>query len=291
MSRGSYSEAAAGAPSAAASVSSGRSAGGGLPALPRTLRRLLLGLAGGAGIYLLFEAIVVASGLGSTYMPDGAAVVGRILTLAAEPAFLADLGATLVAWALGVGIALVLGVALGLWMGLSPAAHEIAMPVVNLLRPIPSVCIIPLAILTLGQGLSMKLLLVGYAALWPIVINTIYGVHGADPVAVDTARCFGLPRRAVLRRIVLPQAAPMIFTGFRISASIGLVVVVSAELLAATSSGIGAYIFKISSSGGNLDSVIAGAAYAGLLGVAVNAGLAALDRRWFGWSRGEEAEA
>lgn len=276
-----------------ARAASGVAAAGGrtLPALPPRLRRFALGLAGGLGLFLLFDAIVRASGLSGVYMPDGLQVIARILTLALEPAFLSDLGATLIAWALGVGLALVLGVVLGLWLGLSPTAYEIGLPLVNLLRPIPSVCIIPLAILTIGQGLSMKLLLVGYAALWPILINTVYGVHGADPVATDTARCFGLPRHAVLRRIVLPQAAPMIFTGFRISASIGLVVIVSAELLAATSSGIGAYIFRTSASGGNLDSVLAGAAYAGLLGMIVNAGLAGLDRRWFGWSRGEEHRA
>lgn len=257
---------------------------------PFTLaRKVALGVLGGALLFVAFEAIVRLAGLPDVYMPDGVAVVSRILALAVDPAFLGHLASTLGAWALGVAIALVLGVALGLWMGLSPLAHEIGLPVVNLFRPIPSVCIIPLAILTMGQGLPMKLLLVSYAALWPIVINTVYGVHGVDPVSTDTAKCFGLSRRAILRRIVLPQAAPMIFTGLRISASIGLVVIVSAELLAATSSGIGAYIFRISSSGGNLDSVIAGAAYAGLLGVLINGLLGALDRRWFGWSRAEEA--
>lgn len=255
--------------------------------LPPQVRKLALGLLGGAVLFGLFELLTSLAGVPEQYLPHATGVVVRFVQLAYDPVFLADVGATLGAWALGIAIALVLGVVFGLWLGLSPTAHEIGLPIVNLLRPIPSVCIIPLAILVIGQGLSMKLLLVSYAALWPILINTIYGVHGADPVATDTARCFGLPRGAILRRIVLPQAAPMIFTGLKISASIGLVVLVSAELLAATSSGIGAFIFRVSSSGGNMDSVLAGAAYAGVLGVIANAVLARLDRRWFGWSRSE----
>ncbi|MGX1309456.1 NitT/TauT family transport system permease protein [Amorphus suaedae] len=255
--------------------------------LPPQVRKLALGLLGGAVLFGLFELLTSLAGVPEQYLPHATGVVVRFVQLAYDPVFLADVGATLGAWALGIAIALILGVVFGLWLGLSPTAHEIGLPIVNLLRPIPSVCIIPLAILVIGQGLSMKLLLVSYAALWPILINTIYGVHGADPVATDTARCFGLPRGAILRRIVLPQAAPMIFTGLKISVSIGLVVLVSAELLAATSSGIGAFIFRVSSSGGNMDSVLAGAAYAGMLGVIANAVLARLDRRWFGWSRSE----
>ncbi|MEW5420350.1 ABC transporter permease [Amorphus sp. 3PC139-8] len=264
-------------------------AGRSLPSLrmPPQVRKILLGLLGGAVLISLFEILTRFAGVPEQYLPHATGVVVRFVELAFDPVFLSDVAATLWAWALGIAIALGLGVAFGLWLGLSPTAHEIGLPIVNLLRPIPSVCIIPLAILVIGQGLAMKLLLVSYAALWPILINTVYGVHGADPVATDTARCFGLPRGAILRRIVLPQAAPMIFTGLKISASIGLVVLVSAELLAATSSGIGAFIFRVSSSGGHMDSVLAGAAYAGVLGVIVNAGLAALDRRWFGWSRRE----
>jgi NitT/TauT family transport system permease protein len=100
---------------------------------------------------------------------------------------------------------------------------------------------------------------------------------------VQTTRCFGLKRLAVLRRITLPSAAPFIFTGIRISASIGLIVVVGTELLASADSGIGSYILFVSSSGGHADCVLAGAAVAGIVGVAVNWGLGLIDRRLFAW--------
>ena len=76
----------------------------------------------------------------------------------------------------------------------------------------------------------MKVILVAYATTWPILFNTVYGVHDVDPVAVQTARCFGLKHAAILWHINLPSAAPFIFTGIRISASIGLIVVIGAEL-------------------------------------------------------------
>ena len=88
---------------------------------------------------------------------------------------------------------------------------------------------------------------------------------------------------AVLRRISLPSAAPFVFTGIRVSASIGLIVVVGAELIASADSGIGSYILLVSSNGGQMDSVLAGAAIAGMVGVFINAILATVDRRVFGW--------
>jgi NitT/TauT family transport system permease protein len=252
------------------------------------MRRASLGVMGGAVLFLAFELFTRLSGISDEYLPHAVNVVARLVRLLMDPAFLFDAMSTVFAWALGLTTAILLGVAFGVLMGLSSSACRIGSPIVNLMRPIPSVCIIPLAILVMGQGLSMKVLLVSYAAVWPILINTIYGIHGVDPVGVDTARCFGLPPAAVLRHVVLPAAAPMIFTGIRISASIGLVVLVSAELLAATSSGLGSFIFRISSSGGHMDAAIAGAVFAGLVGVAINASLRVIDHRWFRWRHQKE---
>ena len=79
----------------------------------------------------------------------------------------------------------------------------------------------------------MKVILVAYATIWPILFNTVYGVHDVDPDrGPNRAAASGLKRGAILRRINLPSAAPFIFTGIRISASIGLIVVVASELLA-----------------------------------------------------------
>jgi NitT/TauT family transport system permease protein len=129
----------------------------------------------------------------------------------------------------------------------------------------------------------MKVILVAYATAWPILFNTVYGVHDVDPIAVQTARCFGLKQRAIHWRISLPSAAPLVFTGIRISASIGVIVVIAAELLASADSGIGSYILFVSTQGGHMDSVLAGAAIAGILGVLINSFFDLIDRRAFAW--------
>jgi NitT/TauT family transport system permease protein len=265
-----------------------------VPAAPRpkraspNLQRIVSGVVGSAAVFLALELLTRVSKLSEDYLPHATSVAVRLLKLLAEPDFLVDALSTLCVWAAGLAAATVVGVAVGTCMGLSKTAYRIGSPVVSLMRPIPSVCIIPLAILVMGQGFAMKFTLAGYATIWPILINTIYGIRSVDPVGVDTARCFGLSRSAVLRRVVLPAAAPMIFTGIRISASIGLVVVVSTELLAATQSGLGSFIFRVSSSGGSMDAMLAGAAFAGIIGVAINTTLRALDDRWFGWRRRKE---
>jgi NitT/TauT family transport system permease protein len=143
--------------------------------------------------------------------------------------------------------------------------------------------------LVLGTGLEMNLVLVGYAMTWPILYNTIYGIHDLDPISIQTARCFGLKRFAIVRHVRIPSAAPFILTGIRISASIGLVVLVSAELLSDSNAGIGSFIMRNSSGGGRMDTILAAAAIVGLLGLLVNIVFWGIERRQFAWRfAGEE---
>jgi NitT/TauT family transport system permease protein len=200
-----------------------------------------------------------------------------------DPKFLRHVLATLHAWAVGLALATLISVPIGILIGTSELTYKMTSPLIEFMRPIPSVALIPLGILLWGQGFSMKVILVAYAAAWPILFNTVYGVHDVDPIAVQTAHCFGLKQTAILRRICLPSAAPFIFTGIRISAAIGLIVVIGAELLASADSGIGSYILFVSLNGGQMDSVLAGAAIAGIVGAMINSALGLIDRRFFGW--------
>lgn len=233
--------------------------------------------------FLILELITTLSAIPAVYLPRASTVVMRMLELVTDLNFLKQVAATLEAWALGLALATLISVPIGIVVGTSKTAYEMSSPVIEFMRPIPSVALIPLAILLFGQGFLMKIILVTYAMTWPILVNAIYGVHDVDPVAVETARCFGLKHRNVLWRISLPSAAPLIFTGIRISASIGLIVVIAAELLASTDSGIGSYILFVSSNGGHMDSVLAGAAIAGMVGVLINSLFGVVDRTLFAW--------
>jgi NitT/TauT family transport system permease protein len=233
--------------------------------------------------FLILEFVTSLELVPPIYLPRASTVVRRMVELLQDPKFLRHVLATLHAWAVGLGLAILISVPIGILIGTSELAYKMSSPLIEFMRPIPSVALIPLGILLWGQGFSMKIILVAYATTWPILFNTVYGVHDVDPIAVQTARCFGLKQAAILRRINLPSAAPFIFTGIRISASIGLIVVIAAELLASADSGIGSFILFVSSSGGQMDSVLAGAAIAGIVGAMINSALGLIDRRFFAW--------
>src|SRR5262249_28854393 len=233
--------------------------------------------------FLILEFMTSLEFVPPVYLPRASTVVRRMVELLQDPKFLSHVLATLYAWAVGLGLATLISVPIGILIGTSELAYKMSSPVIEFMRPIPSVALIPLGILLWGQGFSMKVILVAYAATWPILFNTVYGVHDVAPITVQTARCFGLNQSAILRRISLPSAAPFIFTGIRISASIGLIVVIGAELLASADSGIGSYILFVSSNGGQMDSVLAGAAIAGIIGAIINSALGLIDRRVFAW--------
>jgi NitT/TauT family transport system permease protein len=238
----------------------------------------------GISIFFFFLELVTSLELvPPIYLPRASTVLRRMVELLQDPKFLKHVMATLHAWAVGLALATLISVPIGILIGTSELAYKMSSPLIEFMRPIPSVALIPLGILLWGQGFPMKVILVAYATTWPILFNTVYGVHDVDPVAVQTARCFGLKQAAILRHINLPSAAPFIFTGVRISASIGLIVVIGAELLASADSGIGSYILFVSSSGGQMDSVLAGAAIAGIVGAMINSVLSSIDHHFFAW--------
>jgi NitT/TauT family transport system permease protein len=253
---------------------------------PNLVRRTAIAFRVALGIFIFFLILEFVTSLELVppiYLPRASTVVRRMVELLQDPKFLKHVMATLHAWAVGLGLATLVSVPIGILIGTSELAYRMSSPLIEFMRPIPSVALIPLGILLWGQGFSMKIILVAYATTWPILFNTVYGVHDVDPIAVQTARCFGLKQAAILRRINLPSAAPFIFTGIRISASIGLIVVIAAELLASADSGIGSFILFVSSSGGQMDSVLAGAAIAGVVGAMINSALGLIDRRFFAW--------
>ena len=245
--------------------------------------RLVRGFVGVAALGLVLEAITRAELVNPRYLPPASTVLvttGRILF---DGEFLAGVVGTLQAWALGLTIASLLAVPLGLVLGSSRRSWLAATTAIEFLRPIPSVALIPLVILLRGRGLEMKTIVVVYASFWPILFNTIYGMRDVDPVARDTARIFGLRRLDVLLRVSLRSASPFIFTGIRISAAIALIVAISTELIAGGSPGIGTWMLTRSQTDIDREWVYAGTVFAGLLGLLINAVFVLVEQRLFFW--------
>jgi NitT/TauT family transport system permease protein len=186
------------------------------------------GVIGTIGLTALAESLSRSGLVSPTTLPRASTVLTKAGSLVADRAFLADAAATLGAWAGGLSAAIIVAVPLGVLLGCLPIVEVATRALVELLRPIPSVAVIPLGITVFGAGTQMKIALVFYATCWPILINTVYAVHDVDPVAKDTIRSFGFGPLGLLWWVVLPSAAPFVLTGIRLAASIGIIVTISA---------------------------------------------------------------
>jgi NitT/TauT family transport system permease protein len=133
--------------------------------------------------------------------------------------------------------------------------------------------------------------LIVFAAVWPVLINTVYGIGEVDPLARQTLRSFGFGPFAVAWRVSLPSAAPFIATGVRLAASVAFVVAVAVELIGSGMNGIGNYLVQAESGTADVVPVLALAVLAGLLGLLINAVLAGAERRAFRWHHMQTAAA
>lgn len=252
------------------------------PVDKRGLPPWVRGLIGFAVLFSLLEAFTRAEVVDPRFLPPASVVLLRVVQLLSDPEFLGHVLATLQAWAAGLVLAIVVAVPAGVVLGSFNMAYAASRAIVEFLRPIPSVSLIPLAILLFGQGTVMKVSLIVYACTWPILFNTIYGMHDVDPVAKDSARSFGFGTVSILARISLPSAAPFIYTGIRIAAAVALIVAFSAEFIAGGRSGLGTWMLA-ARSGLRPDLTLAGVVVAGIMGWAINWSMVELERRVFGW--------
>jgi len=142
---------------------------------------------------------------------------------------------------LGYVLAAVVFIPLGILMGLFTPVRWALEVIVEMMRPIPPPVIIPVAMLFFGLEDEMKIVVIFFSCAWPILLNTIDGVKNIDPVLVQTARTFGLPRLRIIRDVIFPASLPQIVTGLRVSLPIMLILVVISEMVGSTD-GIGYFI-------------------------------------------------
>jgi ABC-type nitrate/sulfonate/bicarbonate transport system permease component len=250
----------------------------------------LLGLAG-FGTFLLVLEIVPRAGLVSpAYLPPFSDIVGALADEVRTTDFWRAVADTLRGWSLGLLIAVVLGIVVGICLGIVPVVREFTASTVEFLRPIPSVALIPLAVLVFGTELGSTLLLVVYASFWQVLVQVMYGVQDVDPVAQETARSFRMSWWSRVRHLVWPTALPYVLTGVRLAAAVALILAITAELVIG-SPGLGNRI-GTAQSGGAIPTMYALVLVTGGLGVTVNLLARLLERRVLHWHpsiRGEVA--
>ncbi|MBQ5949046.1 ABC transporter permease [Massilia sp. ST3] len=185
-------------------------------------------------------------------------------------------------FAIGAGLALPLGLA----MGASSAVYAWMNPLVQLLRPIPPIAYIPLAILWFGLGNPPAVFLIAIGAFFPVLMNTIAGVRQVDGIYLRAARNLGAGGATLFVRVILPAAVPTILAGVRIGIGTAFIVVIVAEMIA-VNSGLGFRILEAREYFWS-DKIIAGMISIGLLGLAIDVAIDRLNKHMLRWHRGLE---
>jgi ABC-type nitrate/sulfonate/bicarbonate transport system permease component len=192
--------------------------------------------------------------------------------------------------AMGFGLAVLAGIAIGIPLGLSPKARLWAVPHIEYWRAVPPPALLPIFVILMHSiGTSQKVAFIAFFCLFPVLLNTIDGVRGIDPTLVDTGRSYGLGRFERVWRIVLPAALPQISAGMRNSLSLAVITMVLAEYFSSTS-GIG-YVLLISKNTFQLAPMWAAIVLIGLLGYLLNVLFLLAERRLLAWHRGWRASA
>jgi len=174
---------------------------------------------------------------------------------------------------MGFAVAVTTGVPLGMLMGWSRRAEALINPVFLLLRPIPPLAWIPLAIVWLGLGDAAKVLVIWFAAFVPAVINSYAGVRSIEPYLIEAARSLGVRRAMLVREVLIPGALPLIFTGLRLSLQACWTTLVAAELLGAIV-GLGHALYQA-----GLD-IFPAMIVVGMIGVAIAGALMTVALAW-----------
>lgn len=247
----------------------------------RALPPSLLGLVGILGFLAVWEGTSRLGVVDPRYLPPASTVLIVAVQNLAEPSFWGAVRRTMTGWGVGLMIATLAALVLGMVIGSSRFLREFTHSTIEFLRPIPSVALIPLAVLLYGTSLRSTLLLVVYAAFWQILIQVLYGVADVDPVANDTARSFGMRRLSRIRHVVWPTALPYVMTGLRLGAAVALILAVTAELVIG-GGGLGQRI-ALTQSGGAYPQMYALVLATGMIGVAINLLMRRVERRVLSW--------
>lgn len=199
-----------------------------------------------------------------------------------DPKMLEALVATLFAWVVGLALATIVGAILGLLVGLSPLSELLTRPVFEFIRPIPSVALIPVALIVIGLGTNMEVGLIAFASLWPVLFNVKAAVESTDPRFLECGRILGHPRVGRIWRIIIPNTLPSLATGVRTAAAIALVLAITVEMVTGQA-GLGQMLQAQRLSGAAVY-MWATVFLTGVIGYLVNVVFLIVERRMLVWS-------
>lgn len=228
-----------------------------------------------------WQLLSVAGVLASDVFPSAWAVIVELFQLITTSAFWLDIWATVSGALIGLLLVLVIGSVAALLIGTMRSVDRSTWFVIEFLKPVPPIALIPLGLLLWGPSPTMKIALVTFGAMWPFLTQMVYGIRQTNNVALDMASSYRLGWRLTTQHIVLPTLVPYALTGLRISASIAVIVAVVTELVGGAD-GIGQTI-AVSQANGVLDTMYAYIITAGVLGVGINVVFGLLEKPLLFW--------
>jgi ABC-type nitrate/sulfonate/bicarbonate transport system permease component len=224
----------------------------------------------------LWELLIATGAVTLDFMAAPSEIAGSIVDLASSGELSKNLLHTLSAVAIGWSIAVVAGVLLGTLTGSSSTARTYGMATVDMLRALPTIALVPPAVLVFGFALQMEIAVVVYACIWPVVINTAGGIMRVPHELRDVARTFHMGPLRTAFTVVLPAALPAVIVGARLAMSLALILAVVAEMVG-NPTGLG-YGLVFAQQAINPSEMFAYVVIIGLLGVALNFALSAASR-------------
>lgn len=242
--------------------------------MPNKLKQVIPPLVVIALLIATWWVVVVATE--SVIFPTPLQVLAGALELIEDGSLWEHIGASLFRVGTGFAVAVAIAVPLGLWLGWVQGAYTTLNPIFQILRPISPIAWIPLAILWFGVGDLSPIFLIFISSVFPMVVQTVSGVHTIERRYLWAAQNFGVSRRTLFRRVVIPAVLPQIIVGMRIGLGVAWLVVVAAEMIALRS-GLGYLIIDSRNAGNRYDLVIAGMILIGLIGLLLDGTMRLLE--------------
>ncbi|MDO3700313.1 ABC transporter permease [Micromonospora sp. C28SCA-DRY-2] len=249
----------------------------------------LLGLGGRAlhrtaallALAAVWETAPRAGLVDRVFLPPLSEVLGAWGQLLRSGQLADHVGASLTRSLTGLGLAVLTAIPLGLLIGWYRPLAELLSPLLEVFRNTAALALLPVFVLILGLGETSKIALVLYACSWPILLNTVAGVKGVDPLLVRSARSMGLDHLRLFQKVILPGAVPTIFTGVRLAGAYSILVLVAAEMVGAKA-GLG-YLINYAQYNFAIPDMYAGIITISAIGLVVNQLLVAVERRFSTW--------
>lgn len=236
--------------------------------------------------FAIWELLPRAGLVNSAFLSPPSAVLAAIVQLAQTGQLGKHMAASLQRSLAGLILAVVAGVALGLLMGVVRRFEAFVDPLLQLFRQVSALALFPVFLLFFGIGEASKIAIIFWAAFWPVLLNTISGVKQVEKLLIHSALSMGASRGFIFFKVILPAAAPSIFTGIRLAGAYSITALVAAEMIG-SHAGLG-FLTLNSQEIFQIPSMYAGIVLLAVLGLALNYGLALLEKRLTRWRSGLE---